>query len=373
MKALAPFRIWLPVIMLVVVGLLSIASAGEPGRFARQLVWVLSGAVLAGLVVVIGVDNLLKHAYLLYLAGLAALVLVLFTRAVNNTHAWFDFGLFKVQPSELFRPILLLVLAKFLGERMEGEFALRPGRLRREAPKYTAAAVMVLVPVILVGLEPDVGVALAFLLLAAILFFSSGISWQITGLGIGAGIAGIAVVYNWVLSVSQQTRIAAWINPAAYSKSAAWQMIRSRLAIGSGGFWGKGWGQGEMNRLGLVPVNDSDFILSVVAEELGFVMVLVLVACYIWILWECVAVAWDSKDAKDGLVAVGVGGYLAAQAALNIGVAVGVLPTTGVTLPFVSYGGSSMVSNMVMVAMALSVALAGRKNFSELSRHLPNA
>jgi rod shape determining protein RodA len=358
--------------ILVAVGLVSIASAGDSGRFARQLVWVLSGAVLVGLVVVIGVENLLKHAYLLYTAGLGALILVLFTRAVNNTHAWFDFGLFKVQPSELFRPILLLVLAKFLGERMEGEFALRPGRLRRENTKYLFAGTLVLIPTILIFLEPDIGVAIALLLMATVIFFAAGISWQVTGLGVGTGIAGIAAVYNWGLSVTQQGRIAAWLNPADYDKGAAWQMIRSRLAIGSGGFWGKGWGQGEMNRLGLVPVNDSDFILSVVSEELGFVTVVVLVACYVWILWECVVVARNSKDAKGMLVAVGAGGYLAAQAALNIGVAVGLLPTTGVTLPFVSYGGSSMVSNMVMVAMVLAVTLGGRKSSLEASGRIPS-
>ncbi|MBN1808961.1 MAG: FtsW/RodA/SpoVE family cell cycle protein [Planctomycetes bacterium] len=363
MKALAPFRIWLPVIILVVIGLLSVASAGEAGRFARQLLWVAAGGIIAGIIIVLGVDNVLQRAYLLYAVGLIALGLVLFSPPVNGVRAWFDFGLFKVQPSELFRPVLLLVLARFLGAREESGFVLGSYPWRRQVFKYATVAWITFIPLLLVQLEPDIGVALAFLWLAAVVVLASDISWQLIGLGsAGAVFSGLAV-YHWGLSVSQRARITAWLNPAAHGHGAAWQMLRSKLAIGSGGFWGKGWGLGEMNRLGLVPVNDSDFIFSVVVEELGFVAALLLIACYVWILWECVLLARRVPDPACRLLVMGTGGYLAGQAALNICVAIGSLPTTGVTLPFVSYGGSSLISNVAMVAMAVSVAINahGRK------------
>jgi len=359
-KAFAPYRLWLPVALLILVGFVAVASAGDAGRFAKQLVWAAAGTVLAVAVIVIGLDNLIRYAWHFYAAGLAALVLVLFTRPVNDVRAWFDLGAFKVQPAELFRPILLLVLASFLGGRMDAEFTLFRGGWRREAAKYFFAAALVLPPVVLVLLEPDVGVALALLWLAAAVVFASGISWRMAAAGTAACSLAAAAACRWMLLPSQKARISAWLDPAAHSAGAAWQMLRSRLAVGSGGFWGKGWGRGEMNRLGLLPVNDSDFIFSVVAEELGFATVMIITALYVWILWECVLAAARADKPSGMLVAVGVGCYLAGQAALNMGVAVGLLPTTGVTLPFVSYGGSSMVSNMVMVAMAVSAAAGAR-------------
>lgn len=340
--------------VLVLLGLVVLASAeAVPGRFLRQIVWVAAGAVCAGAAAYLGTGFFFRWSYAFYGLAVFLLVGVLFSRPVFGVRAWFDLYLFKIQPAELSRTALVLVLARILA----GWGRPRPLAPREPAPPLkdvAAAAALTGVMVLLVLLEPDIGVALGMLFIFGGSVFASGVSKKVLAAGLAAALVLGGGMYAFGLSDQQKERVTAWLSPEDYRKSSAWQMVRSQLAVGSGGLTGKGWGKGEVNRLKLLPVKDSDFIFSVLAEELGFLAVALLVAACIALVSGCFLEAIRTRDRPYALLCVAVGTYFGAQAALNMAVALGVLPTTGVTLPFISYGGSSMLSNLVMVGFVLS-------------------
>lgn len=341
--------------VLVVMGLVVLASAQVEGssRFLKQVVWVAAGVVCAGAVVYVGTEFLFRWAYVLTAVAVVLLGVVLLSRPVFGVRAWFDLYLFKIQPAEIARVALVLFTARILG----GWGRPRPLAPGEPAPGFrdlSLVAGVTLLMLILVLAEPDIGVALGMVFIFSGGVFCSGVPKRVLTAGLAAALVLAAATYAFALSEHQKQRMAAWAQPEQHQRSAAWQMLRSRMAVGSGGLTGKGWGRGDVNRLGLLPVKDSDFIFAVIAEEMGFMAVAGLIAAYIGLVTGCFLSAVSSRDRPYALLCAAVGTYFGAQAALNIGVAMGVLPTTGVTLPFISYGGSSMLSNLVMGGLVLA-------------------
>jgi rod shape determining protein RodA len=337
------------VAILVTYGVLFVGSArgAASDRAMKQLLW--TGFGVAAFLAAVYVDymTLLRHAYSLYAVGIAALFLVLFTRPINNARSWFDLGFFKVQPSEFVKLIWVLAVARLLVSHENYK------RLSGLWPPL----VLTFLPLALVLKQPDLGTAMLFVPALFAMLYAAGARPRHLALMGGSGVAGAGVLWAAFMRGYQKRRILAWLNPEEYSATEAYQMLTAKTAIGSGGFFGKGLGRGTLNQLAYVPENDTDLIFSGVAEEWGFIGCTALIIVFALMTVSCFAIARRVREPQGRLVAIGLTALLAFQTVVNLWVAVGLLPTTGVTLPFVSYGGSSMISSFAAVGLIVNVGM----------------
>jgi rod shape determining protein RodA len=333
------------------VGVLFIASAHSWDLAARQGVYL--GVALVGLAVAsrIDLDFLAANAFYLYAAGLVTLLLlpVLGVR-VNNAVRWYDLGLVRVQPSEFVKLAMVLLLAEHF-------------RFLREAPglrALLAPLAFTICPMILIVLQPDLGTALLFLPLFFGMAFLGGA--RVRHLAVIAGVLAALAVVAWatpgVVKGYQRQRVLAWIYPDRYLRSAAGYNSRQAvLAITAGGLTGQGWGEGVLNQLRRIPERHTDFIFAVVAEEWGFLRTAAVIAGYLILLAGVFVVAWRAREGFGRLVAGGVLCLVGTQALLHIGISLRLAPITGLTLPLMSYGGSSLVMMFVTLGLVVNVAI----------------
>jgi len=325
-------------------------TSGTPrgGLGGRQALFLLAGVVAAAFFALFDYRLLLRASPALFLASLLPLVwLPVFGPTIAGAKSWIRlFGGFQVQPSELARIATVLLLAWIL------ENDDRPYLSTR-----TVAALVgvVALPVGLILLQPDLGVALTYVPFLAAALYLGGLRPRVWA---GLVLAGsLAVGASWfVLKDYQKDRIRTFLDPDLAARGAGYQVRQARIAIGSGGIAGKGWKEGTQSRLGFLPVRHSDFIFAALAEERGFVGVAAVLGLYGLYLARGLGVARDARDRGGSMLVLLVVLNVAAQAAANVAMNVGVLPTTGITLPFVSYGGSSIIATWAMTGLVLSVA-----------------
>lgn len=324
----------------------SAAGSGTPAGLAvKHLLW--AGLGLAAFLVALAADFrvYLRGAWLVYGGALLALLAVLFTRPVKGAHSWFDLGFMKAQPSEFAKLAVLLALARYLGARRE-----------IGAREMAASLAICAVPVALILKQPDMGTAMVFVPLAAVVLFVAGARvWHLAGLA-GASAGGAFFLWKFLMHDYQRERIYAWLDPEPYRLGKAYQLIQSQIAVGSGGVWGKGLGHGTQNQFDLLPLKESDFIFAVIAEEGGFLAACGLLLLVVLLVLAGVSAALRASDRQGRLVAAGAAALLGGQALINVGVNIGLLPTTGITLPFVSYGGSSMLASFAAAGLIANVA-----------------
>ncbi|MDR0867697.1 MAG: rod shape-determining protein RodA [Planctomycetota bacterium] len=339
---------------IVAIGLYYLQSVSEI-YYRRQLVW--AGVGAAALLTTLSVDYqaLVKRAYLGYGAAFLLLVYVLLTPPIRGAHSWINLGFFAVQPSEIMKLALVLTLAAYLGPR-DNQWTARG---------LVVPFLLLFLPLALILRQPDLGSAI---LLPPILFamlFASGARITHLALIAAAGLAAAVPMWMFVLKAYQKNRIYAFLNPELYSAREAWQLIQSLIAIGQGGWSGMGWRNGGQNTLDLLPDKHTDFIFGIIAEEGGFVTAAALLAGYWLFVVAGLHIARKCREPRGKLIAVGVVTLIGFQALINIGVVTAVLPTTGITLPLVSYGGSSLVITLALVGLLLNVGLNNRVAFDE--------
>lgn len=314
----------------------------------RQLLFVLAGIAAGAAVLLFDYRLLLRYSPGLFAASLLPLVyLPIFGTRIAGAKSWFKlYGGFGLQPSELARLTTALLIAWIL----ENED--RPYLQRRTILQLSLA---VGVPAALIMLQPDLGVTLTYLpFLAAALFFG-GLKARWWAVLILAGT--LAAGGSWfLLKDYQKDRIRTFLDPDLAARGAGYQVRQARIAIGSGGVLGKGFKKGTQSRLGFLPVRHTDFIFAALAEEWGFVGVSGVVVLYGLVLSRGLAIARDARDRGGAILVVLLCSNLTIQAAVNIAMNVGVVPTTGITLPFISYGGSSMIASWAMIGLVQSVA-----------------
>ncbi len=344
--------------LLTAVGLALVASAsgamdGSAEIFHAQLMWsalaVIAGIIAARIPVAWWRDlavpaygaALLLVLLLLVLAG-SSLVPV-----IKGQANWLVLGSLRVQPVEFVKLASLLATAWFVAA---------PGFDRQRFGHVLAALGIAGAPAVLL-VRGDTGSALTFIPMAAGIVIAAGMRWRH-----GAILAGTVAVFLaislWLMPTEgpkayQWRRIQAWLHPQDYALSEGFQTARAVSAIGSGQVLGKGWGDGDQNRLGLVPERHTDLVFAVAGEELGFLRCLGIMALYLGFLWLGILRAMATRDPFARSVIIGFVSLLAGQSALNLGVALGLLPVTGVTLPFLSYGGSSLLACWLGLGMAI--------------------
>ena len=205
-------------------------------------------------------------------------------------------------------------------------------------------------------IQPDMGSVLVFLFMFICLMFVAKLSYKyILPIGV-AGVASLPFIYKYVLSEYQQKRIQVFFNPNLDPRGRGYNVIQSKIAVGSGQLWGKGYLQGTQNQMGYLPTKYTDFIFSVISEEFGFIGALLVTAVLFFIIYKCFKTAQKADNAFGRYICVGVGAMMLFHAFENIGMCIGLMPVTGIPLPFVSYGGTSLVVNMIAIGLVLSVS-----------------
>jgi len=326
----------------------------------RQAVYVGVGLVVLVVLATMDYRYLVYIRWPLYALNIALLVLVLFVgRETYGAVRWIDLGFFDLQPSEVAKPLLILTLGCYLAQR--GEKASTAGTL--------LFSLLHLLPIVgLVFIQPDLSTAIV---LAAIWL---GMVWvggvrpvYLLGLGLVGAPAGF-LAWRYLLADYQKTRLLLFLDPYQDLWGGGYNILQAWTAIGSGGWLGKGFGQGTQSQLHFLPVRHSDFIFAVICEELGFLGAIALIVMLALLLWQILQVAARSEEPLGRLIAVGVGAWLAFQSMVNIGMNVGVMPVTGLPLPFVSYGGSSLLSIMIALGLVQSVSVHRRRSPFEALR-----
>jgi rod shape determining protein RodA len=332
--------------LLLAVGLTTLSSAAPGSELQRQLTFLGVAVVGVGGLLWFGRGRLFRFATLFYFLALLLLALVpIFGDEINGAKRWLAIGpLPAFQPSELMKLALILALAALLHERPI-----------RRLVDYGRPLVAIGMPAVMVLAEPDLGGALTLVAIGAGMLLVRGVPWRhLLVVGVVVAVATpTLVVPN--LRPHQAQRIATFLNPAADPQGAGYQVIQSAIAVGSGGLWGKGYGQGTQSQLGFIPFRQTDFIFPVLAEEGGFAAALLLLMLYALLFWRLVAMAGECPEERDQLLIAGVLVFIGFQVLLNVGVTLGLAPATGITLPLVSYGGTSLLITLLGLAVAFVV------------------
>lgn len=344
----------LALLILGVLSVLMIYSASAPqaevlggdtvAEARRQAVIVFVGLAMFGLGSVAWHRSLHTAAPFLYVGAVVSLgAVLLFGRVVNGAQSWFPVGSFRFQPSEWAKLAVILVLAALLAPASENRVGWR---------RVGLALLILAVPAILIARQPDLGTLVVFAVLTMVMLFASGASMRQLGLIAGSsGLLGLfAYRQGWLDLV--EVRIDAWLNPDKFALATAFQTEQSKIAIGSGGFTGNGMFEGTQTNLAFIPEQTTDFIFTAVGEQLGFIGGALLLAIYGLIVWRLLRTVSVAEDRFGMLVAAGVAGMIAFHVFINVGMTVGLLPVTGIPLPFMSAGGSSFSA----MALALGVS-----------------
>jgi cell division protein FtsW len=342
--------------LLVFLGLVMVFSAsavmarerfGSPyAFFSKQLIWAVAG--LAAMVVTMRVDyNRYKHPALVFsLIGVTTLLLisVFFLDRSHNTHRWIHAGGFSFQPSELAKPVLILFLAYFLESRAKSIDDVRNTLIPAAAP--------VLVCLGLIVLQPDLGTAIACAGIVSCILYVAGMRLRYFGYAFATS---LLPLYFLIFHVAfRRDRILAFLNPYADRQRAGFHIIQSLIAVGTGGVTGVGLMEGKQ-KLFYLPEPHTDFIFAVTAEELGLVGAMFVVVLFAIFLWRGMRACGRTEDLFGRYLAVGITAMVVLQAFINMSVVLGMMPTKGIPLPFVSYGGSSLFVTLACVGVLLNI------------------
>jgi rod shape determining protein RodA len=343
---------------IIAVGLLSVYSALYPqiianpmnNLFIKQTMWMCVGLTVMCCSLMVDYHRLRSLSIWAYVGAVLLLVAVLVVgREVNGSKRWLDLGGLQFQPSELMKVVIVIYLASYFSSQNVSPY---PSLLKLIVPIAAVA-----VPVLLILVQPDLGTALVVLAIAGTMIFFMGIRWKYIAAMVLTVAPLLWPIWHHVLKPYQQRRILILLRPDLDPLGAGYHIRQSKIAIGSGMFSGKGFLNGTQNKLHFLPEKHTDFIFSVWAEEWGFIgcaVLLLLIGC---LVFSALRIAKRSKDRHGSLLVVGMVALIMWQALINIGMVIGVLPVVGITLPFVSYGGSSLITLCFAVGIIQNVSM----------------
>lgn len=358
------FSLIIPVIALSIIGVFMVRSA-RPDLMSRQLMGVVLG--IAAMVVISLIDykwilNLYWPLYGLNLVLLAAVWIPGIGQSANGAQRWINLGFTQLQPSDLTKVLMILFFAKFLMDRED----------KINTPKLILQAVALIAPsLVLIYKQPNLSTTICIAALFCAILFLAGLSYKFVGTVLAITVP--AVILFLVIAVQpnqpllhdyQQERILAWLNPEKYADDESYQQLNSVMAIGSGQLTGKGYNNNETNSVkngNFVSEPQTDFIFAIIGEELGFVGCCTVIFLLLLIVINCILTGLKAKDTGGRIICGGVAALIGIQSFINIGVATMVLPNTGLSLPFVSYGLTSLVCFFMGIGFVLNVGLQPNK------------
>jgi rod shape determining protein RodA len=337
---------------LACVGLVLVySSSHHQAAFAhlvwKQLLWLLMGMLALSFFYIVDYQSLIHSAYSFYVLELLILILLMLVgrQSTGGSARWFNLGLFYVQPSELAKLVLILSLARYISEHDR--------EIKSFWGLFPPLGITVLMSFLILR-QPDLGTAVVLLPIGFVMLLVAGA--RIWHLCLLIFLGGAATPLMWhFMKDYQRRRWMSFLQPENDALGAGYNAIQSRIAIGSGGFFGKGFLQGTQSQLNFVPMHHTDFIFSVLAEEWGWLGCLAVLILYLILLLRIVKISVNSKDLRGTLLGAGIVAMLCTQVVFNIGMTSGLLPVTGVTLPLLSYGGSSVITIMVCLGILLNI------------------
>jgi rod shape determining protein RodA len=336
-------------LMMLSIGGLFVLYSGSGGSIEdvqRQSIRFALGVLVMFVVAQIDASVLKRWSPRFYLVGIALLVAVLLVGVgAKGAQRWLSLGSIRFQPSEIMKLVVPMMIAWYLANRK------LPPRF-----KYVIVSLMlILVPVGLIAKQPDLGTSLLIGASGIFILLLSGLRWRIVFGFIGLVLALLYPFWQFVMHDYQKTRVLTLFNPESDPLGAGWNIIQSKIAIGSGGLWGKGWLNGTQSHLEFLPESHTDFIIAVFAEEFGFFGVLALLGLYLLIVFRGLYIAVKAQDSYSRLLAGSITLTFFVYVFVNIGMVSGILPVVGVPLPLVSYGGTSIITLLAGFGILMSI------------------
>lgn len=331
-----------------VTGETSFATLFSSQTFIKQLLWVFIGLLGMAIISLIDYSEWQRFKIPLYLFSLALLILVMFKgSSAWGAQRWLAIGKLKLQPSEPAKIAIILTLSATMAKE---------GRTLEKWKDLIVPLLHVGVPMIVIFRQPDLGTSLIFLAIAASILFVAGLRWVHLAVLSVAGAIGSVFAFLFLLKPYQKTRLIIFQNPWQDPYGDGWQIIQSKVAIGSGQLFGRGLFKGTQTQLDFLPAKNTDFIFSVIGEELGFLGASLFLLVYIFLITRILKIGMEAKDNFGRYICVGVAAMLTFQLLVNVGMTISIMPVTGLPLPLVSYGRSSFLTTIISLGLVLSVA-----------------
>lgn len=342
-------------LILLVIGMVALYSATQDDgntELKKQIVWAVVSVPIMIVVMFIDYNTIAKISPWLYGLFILALIAVLFTEPINGAKSWFQISEWATfQPSEFAKIVFIVFFSYILVKLQNGD--------KRETNKIWKVLITILIlaiPVGLIVLQPDYGTMMAFLVSYIFMMFAGGIDKKLVIACIIIVVVAVPLVYLYVLPAHAKTRIDVFLNPDLDPRGSGYNIIQSKLAIGSGELLGMGLLKGNQTQLGYLYPKTTDFIFSVIGEEMGFIFAGLVIILYVVLITKSIYIAKTAKDDLGSYIAIGICGIFTFHMIENIGMTMGLLPITGVPLPFVSYGGSSLVTNFICIGLLLNIS-----------------
>jgi rod shape determining protein RodA len=327
----------------------SATQSSAPRLYISQLYALALG--LLAMIVALSIDyrTLADRSHLIYIAIIGLLIYVMFFGAVRGgSRRWIPLGVFNLQPSEFAKMAVALVLAKFFGENRRGNPSLTD---------LLVAAALAGLPLVLIARQPDLGTAVTILPIYFAIAYVAGLPMRVLGIIALIAVLAAPVAWQFALKDYQKQRVLTFVDPSQDTRGAGYQQIQARITAGSGGFWGKGFMKGTQGQLRFLPVAHNDFIFSVWAEEQGFVGVLAALGLYLFVIVRSLDAARLAKDRLGAYLGLGILATFSFQVIYNVSMSAGLAPVKGLTLPLMSYGGSSLIATLAGFGLILNVRM----------------
>jgi rod shape determining protein RodA len=343
------------VMSICAIGIINIYSTGfslidnRSPIYLKQLQWIMLGLSLMLVTFLVDYRAINQAAYVIYAISIASLVFVaMFGHTANGAQRWISFGFLLFQPSELMKVTIIIALARYFDDHKSNE----PYLLRELFVPF----LLVIVPCVLILKQPDLGTALVTIIVSTSIVLFIGMNWKSILIAVASVLAILPLAWLF-LKDYQKDRLLTFLSPESDPLGAGYHIIQSMIAIGSGGFLGKGFLKGSQTQLKFLPEQQTDFVFSVFAEEWGFIGGLVLMLMFISLIIWGLKIAWHSKDLLGTILAFGITALIAWQVVINMGMVLGMLPVVGIPLPFLSYGGSAIVTLLGAIGLLMNVSV----------------
>lgn len=328
----------------------------EYDDFNKQCIWLVVSLIIGVIVMLIDYEAIEKMSPIFYGAFILLLIGVLFTAPINGARSWFDIGFFSLQPGEFAKIFVILFLTYSITKIQ----ARGKNNINKPLKLLIVLAILAL-PILLIIKQPDYGTAAAFLVAAIFMLITAGINKKYIFGTIILVVVSVPLIYHFILPDHAKQRIDIFLSPESDPRGAGYNIIQSKLAIGAGGLTGMGLFKGNQTQLGFLYPKTTDFIYAVIGEEMGFIVAGTVIILYVVLITKCLYVAKTAKDDKGSLIASGITGIFVFHMIENIGMVMGLLPITGVPLPFISYGGSSLITNFICIGLLLNISSKRQK------------
>lgn len=341
-------------VLLLIIGMVALFSATQNSdyeEFKKQGVWFLISIPVVIIVMIIDYQLIARFSPFFYGLFIILLIAVFFTEPINGATSWFDLGMFSFQPAEFAKVFVIIFIAYII------DLLCVRGKIEiNKLWKLSLVLLAAIVPILLIAKQPDYGTAIAFFVAICFMLFVSGIKAKYIIAALLLVVILLPILYFFVLPEHAKTRIEIFLDPEQDPRGAGYNILQSKLAIGAGQLFGMGIFKGNQTQLGFLYPKTTDFIFAVIGEEFGFIVSSVIIVLYVIMITKAIYVAKTAKDDLGSYIAMGIAGMFFFHMMENIGMTIGLLPITGIPLPFVSYGGSSLLTNFIAIALLLNIS-----------------